>query len=73
MNFKKNKIFNLIFFIFITNISISLAHDSFNGGCMDHCEKSFKVGNVEKKLKKIENKNQIKDNYSCLSKSLCRG
>ena len=69
----KNSIFNLIFFIFITNTSFSIAHDSFNGGCMNHCEKPFKMGNVDKKFKKIKNKNQIEDNYSCLSKSLCRG
>ena len=73
MNLKKNTIFNLIFFIFFTNTTFSLAHDSFNGGCKDHCEKSFKVGNVEKNLKKIKNKNIIEENYSCLSKSLCRG
>ena len=73
MKSKIKQIFNLIFFILIINTNFSKAHDSFNGGCKNHCEESVKSNNIEKKLENFSNKNQIEDNYSCLSKSLCRG
>ena len=76
MKLKITQIFNLVFFILITNNNFLLAHDSFNGGCNNHCEKSFDL-NTLKKNKKIKKSNyikdQIEDNFSCLSKSLCRG
>lgn len=65
--------FNLIFFILITNTHFLQAHDSFNGGCRNHCKDSVKQLNIEKILNNISNKNQIDDNNSCLNKSLCRG
>ena len=65
--------FNLIFFILITNTHFLQAHDSFNGGCRNHCKDSVKQLNIEKILNKISNKNQIEDNNSFLNKSLCRG
>ena len=65
--------FNLIFFILITNTHFLQAHDSFNGGCRNHCKDSVKQLNIEKILNNITNKNQIDDNNSCLNKSLCRG
>ena len=65
--------FNLIFFILITNTHFLQAHDSFNGGCRNHCKDSVKQLNIEKFLNNISNKNQIDDNNSCLNKSLCRG
>ena len=65
--------FNLIFFILITNTHFLQAHDSFNGGCRNHCKDSFKPLTIEKFLNNISNKNQIDDNNSCLNKSLCRG
>tara|TARA_Y100000739_G_C20418236_1_gene377735 strand:+ start:195 stop:416 length:222 start_codon:yes stop_codon:yes gene_type:complete len=61
------------FFILITNTQVSQAHNYLNGGCKNHCERSFLKNNLEKKLENFNNKNQIKDNYSCLKKSLCRG
>ena len=65
--------FNLIFFILITNTHFLQAHDSFNGGCRNHCKDSVKSLTIEKILNNISNKNQIDDNNSCLNKSLCRG
>ena len=73
MKSKIKQIFNLIFFILITNINFSHSHDSFNGGCKKHCQDSFKANTIGKKLKNINNTNQIEDNFSCLKKSLCRG
>ena len=69
MKFKINQVFKLILFIFLTNSFYLKAHDSFNGGCKDHCEmpisKEYNLFNNDKK--------QIEDNYSCINKSLCRG
>ena len=65
--------FKLIFFIFLTNTHFLQAHDSFNGGCKNHCKDSFKPLTIEKNLNNITNKNQFEDNNSCLKKSLCRG
>ena len=73
MKLKIKQIFNLIFFILITNTYFLQAHDSFNGGCKNHCKESVNPLTMEKKLIDISNKNQIEDNDSCLSKSLCRG
>ena len=69
MQSKVNKFFNLILFIILTNTFHLKAHDSFNGGCKDHCKKSISKENT---LFKIDKK-QIEDNNSCLNKSLCRG
>ena len=70
---KIRKKINLVFFILITNTQFLQAHNSVNGGCKNNCEESYLQNNFEKKLENINNKNQIKDNYSCLNKSLCRG
>ena len=50
---------------------IGIYHDSFNGGCKNHCKEPFIP--LIKKLKNSSYKNQIEDDHSCLSKSLCRG
>ena len=63
----------LFIFLLITNNQYSQAHDSLNGGCRNHCEESFLKKTLKKKLENIHNKYQIKDSYSCLNKSLCRG
>ena len=73
MKTKIRQAINLIFFILITNTQFLQAHNSLNGGCNNHCEKLFLQNNLEKKLENINYKNQIEDNYSCLTKSLCRG
>ena len=65
--------FKLILFIFLTNTHFLQAHDLFNGGCKNHCKESVKPLIMNKELTNIGNKNQIEDNDSCLSKSLCRG
>ena len=70
---KLRKTINLFFFILITNTQFLQAHNSVNGGCNNNCEESYLQNNFEKKLENINHKNQIKDNYSCLNKSLCRG
>ena len=73
MNSTINQTLKLILFISLT-ITYSLkAHDSFNGGCKNHCKESVNPFNKEKKLNNIDDKNQIEDNFSCLKKSLCRG
>ena len=63
---------NLLFFILITNTHFSQAHNFLNGGCKNHCKEPLKTLTIEKKSNNII-KNQIEDNDSCLSKSLCRG
>ena len=65
--------FNLIFFIFLTNTNHLMAHDSFNGGCDHHCKESGNSTKIEKIPSSINVKNKADDDYSCLSKSLCRG
>ena len=64
---------NLIFFILITNIQFLQAHNSFNGGCKNHCKKFVKPLIMNKELNNSGYENQIEDDDSCLSKSLCRG
>ena len=73
MKFKIKRIFNLILFILLTNTNFLQAHESFNGGCKNHCKESVKQLIMNNELNNISDKNQIKDNDSCLSKSLCRG
>ena len=65
--------FKLILFILLTNTYFLKAHDSFNGGCKNHCKESVKPLIMNKELNNISNKDQVEDNDSCLSKSLCRG
>ena len=73
MKSKIEQVINLIFFILITNTQFSQAHNSLNGGCKNHCKGSVSPVTKVKELDNINNKNQIEDNYSCLTKSLCRG
>ena len=73
MKSKIRQTINLFFLILITNIQFSQAHNSLNGGCKNHCEESLIPITIENDLNKINDRNQIKDNYSCLDKSLCRG
>ena len=67
------QIYKIIFLLLLTNISNLYAHNLFNGGCKNHCLEKAKPTKKEKNLEKINYKIQIGDNYSCLSKSLCRG
>ena len=73
MKSKIEQAINLIFFILITNTQFLQAHNSLNGGCKNHCKGSVSPVTKVKELDNINNKNQIEDNYSCLTKSLCRG
>ena len=73
MKSKIKQTFKLILFILLTNTYFLKSHDSFNGGCENHCKKSEKPLIMNKELNNIINKDQSKDNNSCLSKSLCRG
>ena len=57
----------------MTNTIFLQAHNSLNGGCKNHCLESDKPSSFKMKLNNIYNKNQSDNNYSCLSKSLCRG
>ena len=67
------KINKIIFLLLITNISNLHAHNSFNGGCKEHCEQKVKAINIEKKLNKKNDQMNIESENSCLNKSLCRG
>ena len=73
MKLKIRQPINLIFFILITNTQFLQAHNSLNGGCKNHCKESVTPITKVKELDDIDVKNQIEDNYSCLTKSLCRG
>ena len=57
----------------MTNTIFLQAHNSLNGGCKNHCLESDKPSSFKIKLNNFYNKNQRDINYSCLSKSLCRG
>ena len=61
------------FFICITNTHFLQAHNSLNGGCKNHCKESFTPMTKAKDLDNINVKKQFEDDYSCLTKSLCRG
>ena len=73
MKSKIKQAMNLIFLLLITNTQFSQAHNSLNGGCKNHCKESVTPITKVKELDNINVKNQIEDNYSCLTKSLCRG
>ena len=73
MKLKIKQAMNLIFLLLITNIKFSHAHNSLNGGCKNHCKESVTPITKVKELDNINVKNKIEDNYSCLTKSLCRG
>ena len=73
MKLKIKHLIHLLFFILITNTNFSQAHNFLNGGCKNHCKEPVKTSTIEKKLNNNFLKNQIEDNDSCLSKSLCRG
>ena len=73
MNSKIKQTFKLILINFLTNTHFLEAHDSFNGGCKNHCKESVKPLNMNKELNNSGYENQIEDDDSCLSKSLCRG
>ena len=73
MKTKIKQVMNLIFLILITNTQFSQAHNSLNGGCKNHCKQSVTPITKVKQLDNTNFKNQIEDNYSCLTKSLCRG
>ena len=73
MKSKIKQAINLIFLFLITNTQFSQAHNSLNGGCKNHCKDSITPITKVKELDNINVKNQIEDNYSCLTKSLCRG
>ena len=73
MKSKIKQAMNLIFLLLITNTQSLQAHNSFNGGCKNHCKESLTPITNVKELDNINVKNQIEYNYSCLTKSLCRG
>ena len=73
MKSKIKQIFNLIFFILITNTHFLEAHYLFNGRCKNNCNEQVKPITMDKESNNISDDNLIEDNYSCLSKSLCRG
>ena len=73
MNSYFNQIYKIIFLLLLMNSSSLYAHNSFNGGCKEHCEQKVKVINNKNKLKNIDDQLIIESKNSCLNKSLCRG
>ena len=73
MKSKIKQAMNLIFLLSITNIQFSQAHNSLNGGCKNHCKESVTPITKAKDLDNFNDKNQIENDNSCLTKSLCRG
>ena len=68
-----NKFYKIILLLLLTNISNLYAHNSFNGGCKEHCGQKVKVINNKNKLKNFDYQINIERKNSCLNKSLCRG
>ena len=73
MKSKIKQAMNLIFFILVTNTQFSQAHNSMNGGCKNHCKESLTPITKDKDLDNNNVEDQFEDNYSCLTKSLCKG
>ena len=73
MKFNFCQIYNIIFLLFLTNISNLYAHNLINGGCKDHCGQKVKAIINESKLNNINDQIDIESKNSCLNKSLCRG
>ena len=73
MKFSFYQIYKLIFLLLLTNISNIYAHNLFNGGCKEHCEKKVEEISNKNKLKNIDYQINIESKNSCLNKSLCRG
>ena len=63
----------IILLLLLSNISNLYAHNLFNGGCKEHCERKVKVTSSKNKLKNIDDQINIERQNSCLNKSLCRG
>ena len=73
MKSKIKQAMNLIFLFLITNTQFSQSHNFLNGGCKNHCKEPVTPITKAKDLDNIDGKNKIEDDYSCLTKSLCRG
>ncbi len=73
MNSYFNQIYKIIFLLLLTNSSSLYAHNSFNGGCEEHCGQKVKVISKINELKNIDDQINIESKNSCLNKSLCRG
>ena len=67
------QIYKIIFVLLLTNFTNLYAHNSFNGGCKEHCGQKVKVISNKNKLKNIDDQINIESKNSCLNKSLCRG
>ena len=67
------QIYKIIFLLLLSSISNLHAHNTFNGGCKDHCGQKLKVINNKNKLINVDDQINIESKNSCLNKSLCRG
>ena len=65
-----NKIYKIIFLLFLTNISNLYAHNLINGGCEGHCGQNVKSINNDNKLKNFDDQINVESKNSCLNKSL---
>ena len=67
------RIFKLISFLVLTNISNLNAHNLLNGGCKPHCAQKVQEINIENNTTNINDQIDTESKNSCLNKSLCRG
>ena len=67
------QIYKIVFLLLLMNISNLYAHNSFNGGCNEHCGQKVKVISNKSNSKNIDDRINIESKNSCLNKSLCRG
>ena len=67
------QIFKLISLLLLANISNLYAHNSYNGGCKEHCAQKVQETIFENNTKNINDQMDIERQNSCLNKSLCRG
>ena len=71
----KLKIFISILIVFFSFESLEIkAHNTYNGGCKDHCFNIINIKPNEGNIKVFKNKRKLtRENNSCVNNSLCRG
>ena len=74
MRLKFKILINLFILFFSFEILDIKAHNNSNGGCKNHCFTLLDKIDNQNKIKIFKkNKKLIKEQNSCLNKSLCRG
>ena len=74
MRFKLKIFISLVILFFSYQILEIKAHNTNNGGCKEYCSKSINKKSNKNKFKILKiNKKYIREQNSCVNKSLCRG